>query len=63
MDRQETSIDVYGRFCVFRLYIELPLNYLMAYSVIEFEFEKSHFNAQLYRTPDGKVQEFLMPAK
>ena len=35
----------------------------MAYSELEFEFEKAGFLGDLYRTPDGKVQEFLLFAK
>ncbi len=35
----------------------------MAYSELEFEFEKASFLGDLYRTPDGKVQEFLLFAK
>jgi D-alanyl-D-alanine carboxypeptidase len=35
----------------------------MAYSELEFEFEKAGFVGDLYRTPDGKVQEFLLFAK
>jgi CubicO group peptidase (beta-lactamase class C family) len=35
----------------------------MAHSELEFEFEKTSLYADLYRTPDGKVQEFLLYAK
>jgi D-alanyl-D-alanine carboxypeptidase len=35
----------------------------MAHSELEFEFEKTSLEADLYRTPDGKVQEFLLYAK
>jgi D-alanyl-D-alanine carboxypeptidase len=35
----------------------------MAYSELEFEFEKTSLLADLYRTPDGKIQEFLLFAK
>jgi hypothetical protein len=35
----------------------------MAHSVLEFEFEKTGLVAELYRTRDGKVQEFFLYAK
>jgi hypothetical protein len=35
----------------------------MAHRELEFEFEKTSLDADLYRTPDGKVQEFLLYAK
>jgi len=35
----------------------------MAHSELEFAFEKTSLDADLYRTPDGKVQEFLLYAK
>jgi hypothetical protein len=35
----------------------------MADSVLEFEFEKTGLLAELYRTRDGKVQEFFLYAK
>jgi D-alanyl-D-alanine carboxypeptidase len=35
----------------------------MAHNELEFEFEKTSLDADLYRTPDGKVQEFRLYAK
>jgi hypothetical protein len=35
----------------------------MAHSELEFEFEKTSLDADLYKTPDEKVQEFLFYAK
>jgi D-alanyl-D-alanine carboxypeptidase len=35
----------------------------MAYSEVDFEFEKAGLLGELYRTPDGKIQQFLMVAK
>ena len=35
----------------------------MAYSTLDFKFERVDYLCELYRTPDGIVQEFLMSAK
>jgi hypothetical protein len=35
----------------------------MAQSELEFDFDKTTLEAELYRTPDGKIQEFLLYAK
>jgi D-alanyl-D-alanine carboxypeptidase len=35
----------------------------MAHSTLEFKFERTDYLCDLYRTPDGIVQEFLMSAK